>query len=167
MVRKTLKDVNQSPFHANNHLARNPRLMDGVRRWMGGHAAAGNKDTRTIQRRRTTVIGQDADLYGYTGSVAAHLLDPVVSEEEEEEYQRYIDQCQGMADEMESGPEEEDVQKYEKVVQMSAGGYEFGSDDGLDSISLAFIQRASADAAGELNVLPITTAYEKFVQRHN
>jgi len=126
---KTLKDINQSPFQPHNQPS----------------------PSRHIKLR--TEVGKSKNLLGTehgTGSPAhtannentmQQWLDPHISEEEEEEYQRYIDQCQGIYDDSEAGPDPQDIIVYKYAVDLASGQIEEELEEGLDEISLTFIQR--------------------------
>jgi len=75
-----------------------------------------------------------------TGVMATRRLAPFVSEEEEGEYQRYIDQILGLMDDDESGsgPGPGDLEVYERAVSFLSGNVEPTSD--LDDVSLAYVQ---------------------------
>lgn len=64
--------------------------MEGVRRWMGAHPASHPKkmNGRLVSTVKATETVTEPELNPHsTEVIAKQLLDPVVSEEEEEEYQ--------------------------------------------------------------------------------
>lgn len=112
---KTVKDVNHSPFLAHSthsvHQPRwypvisctdvngthtLPRLMEGVRRWISTYPASHSKKLhgKPVSKIEVTrdVIEPELNPHS-TEAIARQLLDPVVSEEEEEEYQGYVILC--------------------------------------------------------------------------
>ncbi|KAI0314858.1 SacI homology domain-containing protein [Amylostereum chailletii] len=82
---KTLRDVNQSPFQP-HRLAGNPRIIDNVRRLMG----AESKRSAREDLFKPAVPTKARSTEGSVGTESTSWLEPVVPEEEEEEYQQYV-----------------------------------------------------------------------------
>lgn len=65
--------------------------MEGVRRWMGSHPTSSPQkiNGKTVSRADISKALAEPELNTHSGStevIARQLLDPVVSEEEEDEY---------------------------------------------------------------------------------
>ncbi|KAF7974204.1 hypothetical protein HWV62_13169 [Athelia sp. TMB] len=91
---KTAKDINHSPFLAHSiHSAHQPRLMEGVRRWMGAHPISSTEKAhgKPVSRAEPTKSYTEPEMNPHsTEAIALQSLDPAVSEEEEEEYQGHV-----------------------------------------------------------------------------
>jgi len=143
---KTFKDINQSPFYPHDKVSiRNrPRLLDGVvRKWMGSQPTPVRRNfVATMRSGAPDVPREKIERLDPTdtGVMATRRLAPFVSEEEEGEYQRYIDQILGLMDDDESGsgPGPGDLEVYERAVSFLSGNVEPTSD--LDDVSLAYVQ---------------------------
>ncbi|ETW81555.1 hypothetical protein HETIRDRAFT_318364 [Heterobasidion irregulare TC 32-1] len=163
---KTVRDINQSPFHPHhNPIIHPPWIFHGVRRLIRSNSPSGFRGSYKSAMLRASTSSKQSDAEPdphSTATVAQQLLHPHVSRKEEDEYQRYIDQCQDMmSDDLDSGPSEKDQIKYELVVQLALGQVP-DTDDKLDDPSMAFIQRAFVDSA-DADALPITFNYEKWI----
>jgi len=115
---KTAKDVNTSPFlphtQLSNHL---PRGVDGIKRLTGANVAGG-KGIRLNEADRP----QEPEVARNSTAVLAYqLLDPVVSEEEQAEYQGYINQYQGSLDWPSATVERGDWDVYQGSVMAGDG----------------------------------------------
>jgi phosphatidylinositol 3,5-bisphosphate 5-phosphatase len=67
-----------------------PRLMEGVRRWMGAHPSSSPQKIhgKAVSRVNVKSTLAEPEMNPHsTEVIARQLLDPAVSEEEEEEYQ--------------------------------------------------------------------------------
>ncbi|KAI0759129.1 SacI homology domain-containing protein [Fomes fomentarius] len=93
---KTARDINMSPFLPHNtHVARpHPKLMDGVRRWMGANPAAGSRISRIdrlqdskSKMRKPHIANNDTPKT--LPEIVMRLLDPIVKEEEEYQEQAF------------------------------------------------------------------------------
>lgn len=100
-----------------------------------------------------------------TAAVAESALDPKVSEEEETEYQGYIDQCQELLDAPSTYGERKDLEIYSSAVQIGKG-------DGLDLWPeeiprefITYINRQSAGYADNRNkeAFPVSFNYERWL----
>ncbi|KAG8902243.1 phosphatidylinositol-3,5-bisphosphate 5-phosphatase [Tulasnella sp. 403] len=115
--------------------AQQPRLMDGVRRWM-----AGSPQSTSPSRKANKSLDPDtADpIHGRSKSskdsgdrhssdpppleeVVASLMSPTVSREEEAEYQWYIGQYQALRDSSASAPRE-DLALYHEMIRTGTSG---------------------------------------------
>jgi len=149
---KTFKDVVQSPFYPHDKVSiiRNrPRIIDGVRKWMGSQPAPVRRDLVATTRSGAPVVPRETERLDPTdtGVMTKRLLAPFVSEEEEGEYERYIDQIRGLMDGDESGPGPGDFDVYERAVSFLSGNVEPTSD--LDDVSLAYVQIPHLAMEGE------------------
>ncbi|KAG9036353.1 phosphatidylinositol-3,5-bisphosphate 5-phosphatase [Tulasnella sp. JGI-2019a] len=148
---KTTHEVDASPFvprigAGNVH----PRIIDGVRRWMGSSArGVGNKvgkahlasagTNKHGHRTKGQSLTLDANIAAMSAeqlaieTVVARLMSPTVSEEEEAEYQWYIEQYQGLLTSA-SRAEDEDLEVYRSVIRAATNG---GDEDPSNSASAA------------------------------
>ncbi|KAF7305142.1 Polyphosphoinositide phosphatase [Mycena kentingensis (nom. inval.)] len=125
---KTTKDINHSPFEAQNPTSRSqPSVVQGVRRWIGANPSTSSKKN-TKQPSGTNIESHKAGGGGdpepdrfSTEAIARQLLDPIVSEEEEAEYQGYIDQCQELLDAPTTLGERKDLELYSHSVRTGLG----------------------------------------------
>ncbi|KZT18255.1 polyphosphoinositide phosphatase [Neolentinus lepideus HHB14362 ss-1] len=153
---KTARDINFSPFVTQNaNGAHHPRLMDGVRRWMGGdmtpirrsHSRAAQKGEIEKARTRTEV----EDIHHSSKTLALHLLDPWVPPEEEAEYQGYIDQCQDLLVASAAGEEEleeKDLYCYHTSIRVGTGE-ELDAEEDDVGLFVGFVQRGMTEYARE------------------
>lgn len=155
--------------------------MEGVRRWMGTHPITSPQKTHGKPISRVEVkkvcVEHESNLHS-TEAIAWQLLDPTVSEEEEEEYQgyacyisanvkcglseiicRYIDQCQELT---EASVERKDLAVYLTAVRIATG-----EADGIaDDTYLAYVQRGTSrylDVTTRTDALPVTFNYERWI----
>ncbi|KAK7470217.1 phosphatidylinositol-3,5-bisphosphate 5-phosphatase [Stygiomarasmius scandens] len=123
---KTAKDMNQSPFETHGSSRRRPTgVVQGVRRWISSHPSsaikqANKKPTPGTEARQAPAEPESLDRYS-TEAVAKQLLDPVVSEKEELEYQEYIDQCQALLNAPFDSGERKALEIYTMAIQTAAG----------------------------------------------
>ncbi|KAF8191450.1 polyphosphoinositide phosphatase [Mycena galopus ATCC 62051] len=121
---KTAKDINHSPFEAHGNTARpQPSVVQGVRRWIGSPISSSKKNHNKPPERveaKKPVVESEPDRHS-TEAIARHLLDPTVSEEEEAEYQGYIDQCQELLDAPSTLGERKDLELYSLAVRTGMG----------------------------------------------
>ncbi|KAN0140820.1 SacI homology domain containing protein [Lactarius tabidus] len=141
---KTFKDINHSPFYPHDKVLRNrSRLIEGVRKWMGSQPAPKHQNTKAAARSRAPDQPRETERIDPTdtGVMASRHLAPFVSEEEEGEYQRYIDQTQGLMEDDESGPGPGDLDLYEKAICFLSGNVEPEPASELDDdVLLAYLQ---------------------------
>jgi len=164
---KTTKDVNHGPFLPKNNLdarLHTPRIMDGVRRWMG---SGGSQRRITIRKDAHSdpthkESGPEKDLPPHsTAAVAISLLDPTVSPDEEAEYEEYIEQSYMPPDFV----ERKDRKVYEATVVIGLGE-DVSALEVSEKGYLAYVERASPEITeGPLSkdLLPITFNYEKWL----
>ncbi|KAH8980934.1 polyphosphoinositide phosphatase [Lactarius hatsudake] len=157
---KTFKDINHSPFYPHDKVLRNrSRLIEGVRKWMGSQPAPVHQNTKATARSRAPDLPHETERIDPTdtGVMATRHLAPFVSEEEEGEYQRYIDQTQGLMEDDESGPGPGDLDVYEKAVSFLSGNVEPEPASELDDdVLLAYLQTpVLAMMEGERTPTPI------------
>jgi len=122
---KTAKDINTSPFLPRTHISSHlPRGMDNNKRFTGTKVVGG-KGARQIE-----VDGsQEPEVTRNSTAVLAYqLLNPEVSEEEQVEYQGYIDQSQGSLDWLSTTVERGDWDVYQTSIMVAAGVLNFGDD---------------------------------------
>ncbi|KAJ7063534.1 polyphosphoinositide phosphatase [Mycena amicta] len=122
---KTAKDINHSPFEPQSITSRNqPSVVQGVRRWIGAHPSTNSKKNTKQPSIRVesnkAAAEPEADRHS-TEAIARQLLDPVVSETEEAEYQGYIDQCQELLDAPTTLGERKDLELYSHSVRTGLG----------------------------------------------
>ncbi|KAJ7349074.1 polyphosphoinositide phosphatase [Mycena albidolilacea] len=121
---KTAKDINHSPFEAHGNTVRHqPSVVQGVRRWIGSPISSSKKNHNKPPERveaKKPVVEPELDRHTTEG-IARHLLDPTVSEEEEAEYQGYIDQCQELLDAPSTSGERKDLELYSLAVRTATG----------------------------------------------
>ncbi|EPQ55803.1 hypothetical protein GLOTRDRAFT_138581 [Gloeophyllum trabeum ATCC 11539] len=152
---KTARDINFSPFvtQNTNGVHHHPRLMDGVRRWMGGDMTPTRRPhSRAVQRTEVEKARSDTeDIHHSSKTLALHLLDPWVPPEEESEYQGYIDQCQDLLVASIAGEEEleeKDIIRYHSSISAGAGEILEVEDDDLDTFE-GYVQRGLTEHARE------------------
>ncbi|THV08130.1 hypothetical protein K435DRAFT_436 [Dendrothele bispora CBS 962.96] len=120
--------MNQSPFEPHGTSRRRPAghsVVQGVRRWISSHPSSVIKQTNKkpvlgIETRQPPAEPELPERYS-TEAVAKQLLNPVVSEKEELEYQEYIDQCQALLNAPFDSGERKALEIYTKAVQTAAG----------------------------------------------
>jgi len=123
---KTAKDMNHSPFEAHGRRteSQHPSVVQGVRRWIGSQPDSSPKKMlrKVISRAeiKKRPLLSDPDRHS-TEVMATQLLDPIVSNTEEAEYQGYIDQCQELLDAPTTMGERKDLEVYSIAVRTAAG----------------------------------------------
>jgi hypothetical protein len=164
---KTAKDINHSPFLAHSTRAvHHPRLMEGVRRWMGTHPTSSPQKIhgKPVSRADVTKVLAEPELNPHsTEAIARQLLNPVVSEEEEEEYQGYVDQCQEL---IEAAVDRKDRTVYQTVARTATGETADWQDDVADEVFLNYVERGTTqylDGAGRKDALPVAFNYERWI----
>ncbi|KAI0071223.1 hypothetical protein K474DRAFT_1712651 [Panus rudis PR-1116 ss-1] len=169
---KTARDINYSPFLPHNVPPHAPKLMDGVRRWIGTsttrhrHRIEQRQDPKDKARTKKTVEVNDHS----TETIATQRLNPVVSEKEEAEYGEYIKQTTSILDTSLDSAEPLDKRLYHAAIAKAAGKEEsfvqteYYEKD-LETFD-AFVAKASpklAESAAWRDSLPITFNYEKWL----
>ncbi|KAI0030726.1 SacI homology domain-containing protein [Vararia minispora EC-137] len=117
---RSSKDMNQSPFQSHNHLSTSYQVKPIL-----------SHINRKVSLINNSLTSDESTLLWY---------DPQIPEEEEKEYQRYIDQCQGIYDDTEAGPDSEDILKYDFAIQLTNGLTKI-EEGQLDEVSSSFLQR--------------------------
>jgi len=110
---------------------------------MGSQPAPVHQNTKAAARSRAPDQPRETERIDPTdtGVMATRHLAPFVSEEEEGEYQRYIDQTQGLMEDDESGPGPGDLDLYEKAICFLSGNVEPEPACELDDeVLLAYLQ---------------------------
>ncbi|KAI0785573.1 polyphosphoinositide phosphatase [Abortiporus biennis] len=173
---KTARDIDRSPFLPRHNPA-HPRLMDGVRRWMGSNPSSSRHKNRGVEsfqdsKSKASKLDNELDPYS-TASIALQLLDPTVSKKEESEYQEYIDQCLELLYTPPDYADPKDMRIYDSVIHKSSIGYQDHEVDEVLEVSekdvnsyVSYVDKASpriAESAGYRDYLPITFNYEKFI----
>lgn len=110
-----------------------------------------------------------------TEAIARQLLNPAVSEEEEEEYQgyvilclvsmttygiyRYIDQCQELVGAL---VERKDLAVYQTAVRTAAGDSD-GQDDVVEDAFIAYVERGTTQYLDRKEALPVAFNYDRWI----
>ncbi|KAE9404895.1 hypothetical protein BT96DRAFT_916565 [Gymnopus androsaceus JB14] len=166
---KTAKDMNYSPFETRGARSNNSGVVQGVKRWMSSNPPSVAKKTNkkpSIQpetHRKTTEPELDRHS---TESVARQLLNPIVSEEEEAEYQGYIDQCQELLDAPFDSGERKDLEVYTLAVHTASGDISDWVDEEPREF-VTFVEHGSIQylegSGGRREALPVSYNYERWV----
>ncbi|KAI0326799.1 hypothetical protein GY45DRAFT_1328461 [Cubamyces sp. BRFM 1775] len=161
---KTARDINMSPFLPHHQHVPHPKLMDGVRRWMGTNPTAGSRTSRTdrVQDQKSKKPHSAAESVPESLSdMVKRLLDPIV--EEEDEYQQYVEQGQEL---LVTSSEEDDYlkpiyMKYINAVNVAQGQAEPADPTEKDEkIINAYVDRGNPY---DLGLGYTTTNYEKII----
>jgi hypothetical protein len=111
---KTPKEMHISPFTARTSSSQ-PRLMDGVRRWMGSYPPS-VADTVSDEAEHNQVLEPRPELKlpdpNTIEGLVWRLLSPSVSEEEEDEYEEYVEQYQTLLTSSGETAERKDLDLY-------------------------------------------------------
>jgi hypothetical protein len=161
--------------------------MEGVRRWISSNPTVNVRKSHGKSVVKTevekTTIGPEWDPQS-TEAIALQLLNPIVSEEEEAEYQgcvhvirlcisishlqgdnSYIDQCQDLLD----APilaEKKDLDLYHAAVRTAMGEIPDGKNDAADDVFAAYVERGTIqflDGRGRRDNLIVPFNYERWV----
>ncbi|KAG6812682.1 hypothetical protein H0H92_001311 [Tricholoma furcatifolium] len=102
-----------------------PGVVQGVRQWMTANPIQPPKKSvgAPVIRpdlKHSTTAAPELDRSS-TEAIAKRLLDPVVSETEEAEYQGYIDQCQELLDAPSTTAERKNIEIYSHAIRTAAG----------------------------------------------
>ncbi|GBE87131.1 Polyphosphoinositide phosphatase [Sparassis crispa] len=163
---KTARDVTYSPFLQHHNSSHHPRLMDGVRRWIGSNPSAGSRNTHVDRghdhksKKQKVSVEPDPDS---TEALAMQHLDPFVSADEEAEYAEYIDQCQEFFNTADDWAERGDMEKYQHAVAIAHGGSAYLQDAPEDMFA-PYIERANPQLVGGGHRDNLTIMYEKFIE---
>ncbi|KAF4611683.1 hypothetical protein D9613_003798 [Agrocybe pediades] len=182
---KTVKDMNHSPFEPHgyrppnrdpqsrqDHFGYTSRMLDltvvqGVRRWMGSRPPSQQQNTAGKSTTRSEVQMPSREPHldkNSTAAVAEAALNPKVSEEEEVEYQGYIDQCQELLDAPSTYGERKNLELYGSAVQTAKGG---GLDLWPDEVPKEYIAYINRQSAGYTDIgkesYPVSFNYERWL----
>ncbi|KAH9922318.1 SacI homology domain-containing protein [Epithele typhae] len=161
---KTARDINTSPFLQHHTSQSQPKLMDGVRRWMGATPPAGvraSRVDRTEHKQKLKLATARPESHPESlPELVTRLLDPIVKEEEE--YQEYIGQGQEL---LVTSNEEVDYRelymKYRDAINLASGVEEPSELTEKDEkIMSAYMDRGSAQG---VDVGYTSTNYEKII----
>ncbi|CAL1708203.1 unnamed protein product [Somion occarium] len=171
---KTAADINYSPFLAHHNVNLHPpRLMDGVRRWIGSstvvrhHPRVELRQDKKQAARSKEVPERPKDIHS-TEYVATQLLNPDVSKKERAEYEEYINQTIALLSMAHEHAEPGDEKVYETSVRVARGEEVRLSNETDKDLATytAFIERGSPDIAVDAFAkgrFPITFNYEKWI----
>ncbi|KAJ3865788.1 polyphosphoinositide phosphatase [Lentinula novae-zelandiae] len=167
---KTAKDMNYSPFETHGARSHHTGVVQGVKRWMSSnHPSAAKKANRkpTLQpEAHWKAMEPELDRHS-TEAVAKQLLDPIVSEEEEAEYQGYIDQCQELLDARFDSGERKDLELYTTAVRTASGDNDFDWVDEEPREFITYVEHGSIQylegSGGRREALPVTYNYERWL----
>ena len=145
--------------------------MEGVRRWIGSSSPTSRNiphiESRNVPTSKTSKLEHRPDKMS-TQYIATALLDPVVPEEELQEYSDDVEQCQEMLRAPPDYAERKDMKVYENTISLASFGDEeiiFVHERDLDNYA-TYAEKSSpyvAEAAGNKEKLPITFNYEKWL----
>ncbi|KIJ30197.1 hypothetical protein M422DRAFT_784087 [Sphaerobolus stellatus SS14] len=166
---KTAKDANESPFKPrHNHAHHQPRLMEGVRRWIGANPMSSPRKQKMMAKKDDEVQNDPPEPKHVDPSsseaIVSRLLSPTVSEAEESEYEWYIEQYQSLLTSSPStGVQRKDLEKYLSAVRTAAGDVDELLEDGPPdaantAVNVAYVEGTSGPAEGALKLY-----YEKWI----
>jgi len=98
-----------------------------------------------------------------TELIARQLLDPIVSEEEEEEYRGYVDQCQEL---IEAAVDRKDRIVYQAAARTATGETPDWQDDTAGEAFINYVERGTTqylDGAGRKDPFPVAFNYERWI----
>lgn len=145
--------------------------MDGVRRWITSGSPSTRKSAHIEHGHAPTSKASKHEIKvdkNSTEYIAVALLDPVVPEGEELEYNAYVEQC----DELSRAPPElagrKDQKVYEGAVILSSLGDESSElikekDNELYRVYVEKGRPYTADVVDGKETLPVVSDYEKWV----
>ncbi|EKM74897.1 hypothetical protein AGABI1DRAFT_132740 [Agaricus bisporus var. burnettii JB137-S8] len=165
---KTAEDLAKSPFQKRFYrdVSNGPGVVQGVRQWIRANPPT-DRPKRHPNKTRTeamvpkahTVTPQDKLS---TEALALQLLDPSVSEDEQDEYQGYIDQCQVFSNAHAIRSERKDLSVYQTAIDISHGmGIDKCREETMEAYTAYIAKMHIHELAKE--VLPTTYNYEKWL----
>ncbi|KXN84893.1 Polyphosphoinositide phosphatase [Leucoagaricus sp. SymC.cos] len=165
---KTAGDVDKSPFqkHFYRDVTHGPGVVRGVRQWIRSGPPTQRQKRHQIQTQ-TEAEAVKAQLTPHqeknaTELLALQLLEPFVSEDEQDEYQGYIDQCEEFLNAQTLRSERKDLSVYQAAIDASNGiGLEWCKEETVESFVTYVGKTHVYEATKEL--LPITYNYEKWL----
>ncbi|KAG6855864.1 hypothetical protein H0H87_009899 [Tephrocybe sp. NHM501043] len=158
-------NLSTSPTSKYHH----PSVVSGVRRWMSssskkpGPSLSSRSEHITILESRGGASSGGGGVGGggkgrgdeySTESMAGRHLDPVVDEDEEAEYQGYIDQCQLLLSAPSTTGERKDLEIYASAVRTASGLF-------LDEEDFAGPMTGSRELAGKEDLAKYTAYVER------
>ncbi|KAF6750868.1 polyphosphoinositide phosphatase [Ephemerocybe angulata] len=164
---KTLKDINQSPFEARSYRPNDPQsraIVQGVRKWIGSQVGSGNKKIsgKSMTRPEAKKPLRSSVDERSTQYMANKLLSPSVSENEEAEYQGYIDQCQEMLDAPLTIGERKDLEIYASAIETGMG---LAPDwpDKVPAEFVLYVDRGQTVHLDNVDPIPVAFNYDKWL----
>jgi len=168
---KTAEDVYKSPFQKRFYrdVTHGPGVVQGVRQWIRSSPTSERKkkhqskmQTEAEAVKAQVVTDQDKNP---TELLALQLLEPSVSEDEQDEYQGYIDQCQEFLNASAMRSERKDLGVYQAAIDTSTGiGLDWCKEETVENYVAYVGKKHVLEATKEL--LPITYKYEKWLSGH-
>ncbi|KAF9451310.1 hypothetical protein P691DRAFT_808062 [Macrolepiota fuliginosa MF-IS2] len=165
---KTAGDVYKSPFQKRFYrdVTHGPGVVQGVRQWIRSsptlekqkkHQNKAHTGTEVVKTQ--VIANQDRNP---TELLALKLLEPFVSEDEQDEYQGYIDQCQEFLNAPAMRSERKDLSVYQAAIDSSHGlGLDWCKEETVEGYVSYLSKTHVHEALKEL--LPITYNYEKWL----
>ncbi|KAH7927230.1 hypothetical protein BV22DRAFT_1193824 [Leucogyrophana mollusca] len=163
---KTSKDVAYSPFLPHNtHSVHQPRLMEGVRRWIGAHPSPPVISQRKIVTHADIkqVLAPVEHDQRSTVAIVKRLMDPVVAKEEQAEYQKYIDQCQLLLRIPATEIEPEDKELYRRFTAKTAGVWQDIQPEVTAEVYAAFLEHGYKGWRNEKDRTLMAFDYEQWL----
>ncbi|KAG1761875.1 SacI homology domain-containing protein [Suillus occidentalis] len=161
---KTLKDIAYSPFLPHStHPTHHPRLMAGVRRWIGTYPSSQHGFSKKALSSKQEVLKLDLpsiDDPRSSAALAKRLLHPDVSVEEQTEYLKYVDQCFALLEACNDEAEPEDKEIYERFVRKSKGVVEEGISCDIYATYVQIIEAEDVGIYGE----DLVATYEQWLR---
>ncbi|KAI0920428.1 hypothetical protein AcV5_010162 [Taiwanofungus camphoratus] len=162
---KTARDINHSPFLPHHTSSHHPRLMDGVRRWIGSNPAPGSRISHAdrVSNPRSKLQGISVELDpNSTEAIATQLLDPTVSEEAE--YEEYVDQYEELLVASDHWLARDDLEKYQHAFGIAQGELAYLHDAKEESFA-PYVESANPQGldGAPRDFLPIKFDYEKWL----
>ncbi|KAF9511296.1 hypothetical protein BS47DRAFT_1395206 [Hydnum rufescens UP504] len=150
-ARNNSKDLNYSPFQPRVEAAQQlhpPRIMDGVRRWIGANH---DLSSRKVSEKATNEVHLDLNHENEVldpssiEAIVSRLMLPVVSATEKAEYEWYVEQPRALLTSSGTTAERKDLDMYVAGVRMAMGEIsELPHSDIPDKAYLSFVQNGTA-----------------------
>ncbi|KII90287.1 hypothetical protein PLICRDRAFT_91346 [Plicaturopsis crispa FD-325 SS-3] len=141
---KTAKDINHSPFLAHsNRSVHHPKLMEGVRRWIGSHPTTPSKlHGKAVPKGEAKKAATEPELdVRSTQYMALKLLDPTVPEHEENEYRGFT------------------------AVGTAAGELSDWQDEAPDPLFVSYVERGTPEYHAVSRKDTVTFNYERWLSQ--
>jgi hypothetical protein len=139
--------------------------MEGVRRWIGTHPISNSDQSSRhpiFRDELNKTIEPELDPHS-TEAIALQLLNPSVSDDEELEYQGYIDQCQELLEAPTTIAERKDLDVYHAAVLVAT---KEGHDETSDEALMSYIEKGSAQFIDGVYGLPVLFSYERWLGQY-